>query len=72
VTLLKQKFMRAVLALSAERYEESRRQRLARVVWLERLLLTWNSKEHRTLGKFLRSRAGRVFRRRCASVLDSK
>jgi hypothetical protein len=69
---LKAKFMRAVLALSAERYEQSRRQRLAREAWLEQLLLTWDSRKHRTLAKFLQSRSGRTFRRRCASVLTAK
>ena len=64
--------MRAVLALSVERYEEANRQRLARIRWLTGVLKLWDTDKHRSLSKFLRSRSGRTFRRRCAAVLTAK
>ncbi len=47
----------------------TRRQRLSHALYLESLLASWDCAKHRTLSKFLRSRSGRTFRRRCASVL---
>ncbi len=69
MNLLREKFMHAVCALAAERYESERRERLGRELWLTRLLMAWGSTKHRTLGRFLRSRAGRPFRRRRGLVL---
>ena len=63
--------MQAVYARAVERYEESRRQRLARAVWLEKILATWDSRKHRTLDKFLQTKQGRVFRRR-SSIATAK
>ncbi len=48
----------------SERYEIVRRETLSRQAWLESLLAAWNPEKYSTLGKFLRSRAGRPFRRR--------
>jgi hypothetical protein len=62
--ILKEKFMFAVRALAAERYETAHRERLARQLWIENLLIAWDGKRHRTLSRFLKSRAGKVFRRR--------
>jgi hypothetical protein len=63
------RLLHAALRKSAERWEQSRRASLARLLWLERLLQSWDSDKHRTLNKFLRSRAGRHFRRRQAFVI---
>jgi hypothetical protein len=66
------RFLLAALYMSCERWETSRRQILSRMLWLERLLLAWDSEKHRTLNKFLRSREGRVFCRRQAFIIPSK
>jgi hypothetical protein len=71
MSLLREKFMRAVLARALEAVEKERRENLARRVWLTGVLKLWDARKHRTLGKFLQTRAGRLFRRR-ASIVTAK
>lgn len=71
-TVEREKFLHAALRKSAERFESERRERLAREIWLTRLLLAWGSTQHRTFGSFLRSRPGKTFRRRCYLALTEE
>jgi hypothetical protein len=69
VSFLRERFMRAVRAKAAERFEAQRREQLARRAWLESISVAWDDRKHKNFGTFLRSRAGRTFRRRAFIVI---
>lgn len=59
----------AILAKAAERYCLDLLARAIRIAWYQGVLQSMDGGPHQTLGSFLRSRAGKRFRRRSNWVL---
>jgi hypothetical protein len=61
----------AILAKAAERFSLRLLDRAIRIAWYEGVVQCMDGSRHKTLGSFLRSRAGKRFRRRSNWVLRS-